>query len=94
MDREFLIFKYWEKVYNDGMKRYIVSDPQIMDGAPVIKGTRIPIDVILHRLKEGNSMKAIHKLYPWVAFDMLSGAIEEAIQTISSTLNAKKVSQA
>ena len=75
------------------MKNYIVSDPQIMGGAPVIKGTRIPIDVILHQLKEGNSVKSIHKLYPWVAFDNLSGAIEEAIQTVSSTLNAKKVSQ-
>ncbi len=75
------------------MKKYIVSDPNIMGGAPVIKGTRIPIDVILHRLKEGNSMKAIHKMYPWVAFDTLSGVIEEAIQAISSRLHAKKASQ-
>ncbi len=76
------------------MKKYIISDPQIMGGAPVIKGTRIPIDVILHRLKEGNSLKAIHKLYPWIALDKLSGAIEEAIETITSRLHAKKVSQA
>ena len=75
------------------MKKYIISDPKIMGGAPVIKGTRIPIDVILHRLKEGNSVKAVHKLYPWVALDILSGAVEEAIQTISSRLHAKKVSQ-
>ncbi len=75
------------------MKKYIISDPKIMGGAPVIKGTRIPIDVILHRLKEGNSVKAIHKLYPWVAIENLSGAVEEAIQTISSRLHAKKISQ-
>lgn len=80
-------------MYNKTMKKYIVSDPQIMGGAPVIKGTRIPIEVILYRLKDGNSVKAIHKMYPWVALDNLSGAIEEAIQTISSTINAKKVSQ-
>ncbi len=65
-----------------------------MGGAPVIKGTRIPIDVILHRLKEGNSIKSIHKMYPWVAIEKLSGAVEEAIQTISAKLHAKKVSQA
>lgn len=76
------------------MKKYIVSDPKIMGGAPVIKDTRIPIDVILHRLKEGKSVKAIHKMYPWVSPDNLSGAIEEAIQTISNRLHAKKVSQA
>ena len=79
--------------YNDLMKKYIISDPKIMGGAPVIKGTRIPIDVILHRLKEGNSVKAVHKLYPWVALDILSGAVKEAIQTISARLHAKKVSQ-
>lgn len=75
------------------MKKYIISDPQIMGGALVIKGTRIPIEVVLHRLKEGSSVKSIHKMYPWVTLDNLSGAIGEAIQTISSTLNAKKVSQ-
>lgn len=90
---EFLIFKYWEKVYNRNMKKYIVSDPNIMGGAPVIKGTRIPIDVILNRLKEGNSVKSIHKMYSWVSLDTLSGVIEEAIQTISSRLHAKKASQ-
>ena len=76
------------------MKKYITSDPQVMGGAPVIKGTRIPIDVVLHRLKEGNSVKTIHKMYPWVTFDILSSAIEEAIQAISIALHAKKVSQA
>ena len=76
------------------MKKYIVSDSQIMGGAPVIKGTRIPIEVILYRLKEGNSVKAIHKMYSWVSLGTLSGAIEEAIQTISAKLHAKKVSQA
>jgi uncharacterized protein (DUF433 family) len=40
---------------------YIVSDPQIMGGAPVIKETRTPIVVILYRLKEGNSLEAIHE---------------------------------
>lgn len=64
-----------------------------MGGAPVIKGTRIPIDVILHRLKEGNSVKSIRKMYSWASLDTLSGAIEEAIQTISAKLHAKKVSQ-
>ena len=75
------------------MKKYIASDPDIMGGAPVIKDTRIPIDVILHRLKEGNSVRSIHKMYPWVTIEKLSGAVEEAIQTINSSFNAKKVSQ-
>lgn len=70
------------------MTKYIVSDPNIMGGAPVIQGTRIPIEVILHRLKEGNSIEAIHKMYSWVDMTTLAGAIDEAIQTVANTLHA------
>jgi uncharacterized protein (DUF433 family) len=75
------------------MNKYIISNPDIMGGAPVIKGTRIPIEVILHRLKEGNSLAAIHKMYAWVDMKTLTGAIDEAIQTVTTTLHAKRVSQ-
>jgi uncharacterized protein (DUF433 family) len=70
------------------MNKYIVSDPNIMGGAPVIKGTRIPIEIILHRLKEGNSVAAIHKMYAWVDMKTLTGAIDEAIHTVTTTLHA------
>jgi uncharacterized protein (DUF433 family) len=59
-----------------------------MGGTPVIKGTRVPIEVILHRLKEGNSIAAIHEMYAWVDIQTLSGAIDEAIQTVTTTLHA------
>ena len=70
------------------MRKYISSDPHIMGGAPVIKGTRIPIEVILHRLKEGNSMEKVHQMYSWVDLKTLTGAVEEAIQTVTTTLHA------
>ena len=81
------------RVYNEDMKKYIVSDPKIMGGAPVIKGTRVPMEVILYRLKDGNSVKAIQKMYPWISFNVLSGAIEEVIQSIRSNLHGKKTLQ-
>ena len=68
------------------MTTYITSDPQIMGGKPVITGTRAPIEVILYRLKEGNSIQAIHEMYPWIDEQTLSAAIEEAIQAITTTL--------
>lgn len=70
------------------MRKYIISNPNIMGGAPVIKGTRIPIEVVLHRLKEGNTLTSIHKMYSWVDRKTLAGAVEEAIQTITITLHA------
>jgi uncharacterized protein (DUF433 family) len=74
--------------YNTSMKKYIISDPNIMGGEPVIVGTRIPIEVILHRLKEGNSIEAIQKMYSWVDLKTMTGAVEEAIQTVTTTLHA------
>jgi len=75
------------------MHKYITAQSDIMGGHPVIKGTRIPIEVILYRLKEGHSVKEIHEMYPWVNMNTLEGAIDEAIQLINTTFHAKKLSQ-
>ena len=75
------------------MTPFITSDPQIMGGEPVITGSRTPIEVILYRLKEGNSITAIHAMYPWIDEQTLSGAIEETIHTVTTTLHVKKTPQ-
>ena len=41
----------------------IVTNPKVMHGKPVIKGTRIPVDVILGSLVGGMSYKEIEKEY-------------------------------
>ena len=74
------------------MKTYITSTPDIMGGAPVITGTRIPLEVILYRLKEGYSITAIHEMYSWVDRNTLEGAIDEPIHAITTTFHAEKVS--
>jgi len=63
-----------------------------MGGAPVIQGTRIPIEVILYRLKEGHTLEQLHTLYPWVDRTILERAIDEAIQLVSTPFHAEKVS--
>lgn len=70
------------------MKKYIVSNPDIMGGEPTIKGTRIPIEVILYRMKDGYSLAEINQMYPWVGITRLKGAIGEAIDTLNSNLHA------
>ena len=76
------------------MNKFIHSNPEIMGGAPVIKGTRVPISVILYRLKEGYMIETIHEMYPHINIKTLEGAIDEAIETITYTLHdKKKVSQ-
>jgi uncharacterized protein (DUF433 family) len=45
------------------MNKRIVIDPKIMRGKPVIRGTRIPVYVILNLLVEGYDYKKIMKEY-------------------------------
>ncbi len=72
---------------------YITSTPDIMGGAPVIKGTRVPIEVILHLLKQGYPLEVIHEDYQHIPLETLSGAIDEAIQVVNTALHAKGISQ-
>lgn len=41
----------------------IIIDPKIMHGKPVIKGTRVPVDVILGSLIGGMNYEEIEKEY-------------------------------
>jgi uncharacterized protein (DUF433 family) len=66
------------------MKRYITSNPNILGGKPVIRGTRIPVDQILFLLNENYPIEAIHELYPHVSIETIKGTIEEAAQIINT----------
>jgi len=44
--------------------QYILRDPQICGGEPVIKGTRVTIRTILASLAEGASIEEILKDFP------------------------------
>jgi uncharacterized protein (DUF433 family) len=45
-------------------RNYIESDPSVLYGKPVIKGTRIPIDLILEKLSEGETIEDLLLAYP------------------------------
>ena len=43
---------------------HISSDPEIMFGKMVIKGTRIPVQLILEKLAAGNTVEGLIQAYP------------------------------
>lgn len=45
-------------------RKHIESDPKKLYGKPVIKGTRIPVDLILEKLSEGETMEDLLEAYP------------------------------
>lgn len=71
------------------MKRYIVSNSDILGGKPVISGTRIPVDQILFLLKSGFTVEAINEEYPQLDVKTISGTIDEAAQLINN--NASQI---
>ena len=45
-------------------RKHIIVDPKILVGKPVIKGTRIPVELVLKMLAEGMNIKEIIAGYP------------------------------
>jgi uncharacterized protein (DUF433 family) len=37
----------------------VISDPRILGGKPVIKGTRVPVELVLGKLASGISMEEV-----------------------------------
>ena len=52
-----------------GRKRFnyqdrIVVDPDILTGKPVVKGTRIPVELVLKRLSQDLDIQTLMEAYP------------------------------
>ena len=52
----------------------VTSDPRIMMGKPVIRGTRIPVELILRRLGAGDSEQQILADHPRLTRDDIRAA--------------------
>jgi uncharacterized protein (DUF433 family) len=70
-------------------KNHITSDPDIMMGKPVISGTRIPVELILEKLKAGESISQIKKSYPLLSEDEIRATLHWELKIILSEV--KKV---
>ena len=63
-------------------KDKIESNPDIMLGKPVIKGTRITVELILKRLSEGASMDEILEGYPNITKDDILACLSYSADVI------------
>ena len=62
----------------------IVVNPDIMLGKPVIKGTRITVQLILNKLAEGMSFNDILNAYPNLISEDIQAALLYASQLIAN----------
>ncbi len=56
-------------------KDHIESNPDIMLGKPVIKGTRITVELLLRKLADGYESEEILEMYPHLKSEDISAAI-------------------
>lgn len=62
----------------------IVKNPNIMHGAPVFRGTRVPLQALFDYLEGGETLEAFLDGFPGVTREMAIAALEEAQQLLSS----------
>ena len=58
----------------------ITINPKVMLGKPIIKGTRIPVYVVLNMLGEGYDFKNITKTYPDIKKEDILESLKFAAQ--------------
>jgi uncharacterized protein (DUF433 family) len=60
------------------MKNYIIIDPNILVGKPIIKGTRIPVTLIINLLANGYTIDRIVEAYPVLNREAVEAALDYA----------------
>lgn len=65
-------------------KNFIERNPDILLGKPIIKGTRISVELIMRKLANGYSFDDLLTAYPHLVKEQLSAACEYAADVISN----------
>ena len=68
---------------NEHILERIIINPRIMVGKPVIRGTRIPVDLIVRMLAQGISEGEILDEYPHLSLEDIQAALFYAAQMLS-----------
>ena len=57
------------------MSERIVSNPKIMMGKPVVRGTRITVELVLEKLAAGESIEKILDAHPRLSRDVIQACL-------------------
>lgn len=68
----------------DNLLERIDINPQVMLGKPVIRGTRITVEILLEKLAAGNSVEEIMADYPRLSRDDVLAAVAYAREALST----------
>ena len=60
----------------------IERNPDIMMGKPVVKGTRLPVDIIVEKLAYGLSFQDIIREYPFISEEDIRASLLYAAKSV------------
>ena len=60
----------------------IAADPKVLYGKPVIKNTRIPVDLILEKLASGDTMEDLLNAYPNITREDINACLLFAAEAV------------
>jgi len=63
-------------------QQHIVADPKILYGNPVIKHTRVPVDLVLEKLAAGDTVEDLLNAYPSVTKDDIIACLLFAAEAV------------
>lgn len=61
----------------------IVTDPDIVGGAPVFAGTRVPVRILFEHLEAGDTLDVFLRDFPTVERDVAIAVLEHARSAIA-----------
>lgn len=64
------------------MENLIESNPKIMFGKPIIKGTRITVELVLDKLSNGETIEQILSSYPHLSREQILACVDFAKKSL------------
>ena len=61
----------------------IETNPEVMLGKPVIRGTRVTVELLLRKLSEGATAEDIQDMYPGVSTGDIHAAVAYAADVVA-----------
>ena len=71
---------------HDALNERIVTDPAVLLGKPIVRGTRVPVYIIVGLVEAGQTPAQIVDDYPDLTIDDIAAAVAYAGQDSAHTL--------
>ena len=69
---------------NEQLRQYVTIDPRVMAGKPVIRGTRIPVELVVRMLAQGVPESDILREYPRLKLEDIRAALTYAAEMLAN----------